>query len=158
MYTGRKSRSKTHKKTHSIRLYGKAGFFFVLILLVFFNFQGCNKSASVEEDTVSGNMNGEEVNGNEILPQLERPITESVDEQNEQKPLLDPFAGSLTLTGVLTSSFTKDNIAIIEYGNTSFIVRQDDNIADYWKVDTIKDTGVVLKHEDVELVLEFTSK
>jgi hypothetical protein len=112
----------------------------------------------VEEDTVSGNMNGEEVNGNEILPQLERPITESVDEQNEQKPLLDPFAGSLTLTGVLTSSFTKDNIAIIEYGNTSFIVRQDDNIADYWKVDTIKDTGVVLKHEDVELVLEFTSK
>ena len=38
-----------------------------------------------------------------------------------------------------------------------YIVKQDDlTKADYWEVDTIKDTSVILKHDDVELVLEFS--
>lgn len=156
MYKGRRSGCKIHKKPYLLRLYGKTAFFFALILLVIFSIQGCSKSDSVEGEPVSGNMNEGEASGKEILPQLERPITESEDDQNGQKSMLDPFAGSLTLTGVLTSGFTKDNIAIIEYGNTSYIVKQDDTIADYWEVDTIKDTGVILKHDDVELVLEFS--
>lgn len=156
---------KIHIKSRPTHSHLKLIVLFVLILLMAVNVLGCKKSAPVDGENVtdsggdvSNSPDVDESKGKDMLPQLERPLLESGDDETGQGPMLDPFSGSLTLTGILTSKFTKDNIAIIEYGNTSYIVNQDDIIAEYWKVGSIKSTGVLLKHDDVELILEFSGK
>lgn len=73
--------------------------------------------------------------------------------QTERQKNLNPFAGPLKLTGVLITNNTSDNLAIVESNNTSYIVKQGDIIADYWAVEKIDKSSIVLKAGDRQLIL-----
>lgn len=127
---------------------------FILVICTILGTLACKKPSSEGQDIAASSSNSEEPLEREVLPQLERTSQASEGSQSEQSTLLDPFSGSLTLTGILTSKFSKDNIAIIEANNTSYIVRQDDVVAGYWNVDNIQATSILLKHGDKELILD----
>ena len=135
------------KKTRYICLY-------LLILCFFLTFIGCNKpQAEVEgEDLV--NSSEEEPAQKELLPQLER-ISEGLGNNQESSGnVLDPFSGSLRLTGILIAKTREENKAIIESTNTSYIVKSGDIVAGYWDVHSVESTSVLLKNKDDELTLE----
>lgn len=98
--------------------------------------------AALETDKNYLGHQDQQIEEQEILPQTER-----------QKNL-NPFAGPLKLTGVLISSNTLDNLAILESNNRSYIVRHGDIIDDYWTVEKIEKSSVVLKADNRKLILD----
>lgn len=127
---------------------------FLLIVFFILNMVACNNPPSDDVGSAFANTNDEEPLERDLLPQLERHTETPEDDKDIHGILPDPFSSSLTLVGILTSKFSEDNIAIIESGNSSYIVRHKDVVAGYWTVESIKSSSVLLRHDDKELLLE----
>ncbi|MCL6638669.1 MAG: hypothetical protein K6T80_03175 [Firmicutes bacterium] len=69
----------------------------------------------------------------------------------------EPFAGAVVLKGILTGGGGKD-LAIIEAGQTSYIVGKGDRVAGNWVVASISADAVVLTSGGQELRLEFNGR
>lgn len=69
----------------------------------------------------------------------------------------DPFAGPMTLKGILLSGGTGDT-AIIEIGNTTYVVRKGDSLGGLWTVEAIRKNSVILFGEDQTTTLEFSGR
>lgn len=89
-----------------------------------------------------------------FLPDTER---EKKDQGDSTISFRDPFAGAVVLKGILTGGGGKD-LAIIEAGQTAFIVGLGDKVAGSWLVTGISADAVVLTAGNQELRLEFNGR
>lgn len=91
-----------------------------------------------------------------VLPETRRQTESAAKEdltgtQDGTAPVNDPFAGPVILRGTITGE--GENLAIIEAGGTTLIVRVNEKVAGYWTVQEILDGKVVLTADDQELQL-----
>lgn len=114
-------------------------------------------------------------NPSELLPQTQRTNTiapkstaasgkitsssqPSGSPDKNQVVMSDPFSsGPITLMGVIMSN-NKNNVAIIENGDSTFIVKEGEMLLDYWKVEKIEKASVTLKAGKKILKLELYRK
>lgn len=143
---------------HKFSTYIKQALFSFLMLSMAFALFGCKSGQAPDDDIEIRVPLKDKSHDSELLPQTERSQDESTVGMGEDGVLPNPFSGSLTLSGLLVAKTSRDNIAIIEYGDTSYIIKEKDTIADYWNVENITDNGVLLKHNDKELLLNFIGK
>lgn len=92
-----------------------------------------------------------------LLPETERPLGGEAAAAMTELPR-DPFAGPMALTGLVLGG-RSGGLAIIESGDTAYIVKQEDRIAELWTVAEIGPDFVRLTNdEDQELRLELTGR
>ncbi len=92
----------------------------------------------------------------ELLPVQQREIFgENIDDiLNSQENIenekissdkgIDPFIGPITLTGVIAGG-KGSNVAILQIGNTTYVVSEGEVILDYWTVEEIENNFIILK-------------
>ena len=69
----------------------------------------------------------------------------------------DPFAGGMALKGIITGG-TGGDLAVIEAGNTAYILGEGATVDGEWTVKEIKRDSVIMTSQDQELCLEFNGK
>ncbi len=89
------------------------------------------ESRTEDQDTENG-----DVENSEELESLQ-------EEQN-----FDPFAGPITLNGVIVGG-KGDNAAVIDVGNSTYVVKQGDSILDYWTIKEIKEDYIILESDSI---------
>ena len=147
--------SSFFSKNKLLIMSGIAIILLVIILIVVYASMGMFGSLTKKAiDTIK-------TNPSEILPQTQRTNTTSppkTTSPSSQTVKSDPFSsGPITLTGVIMSN-NENNVAIIENGDATFILKEGDMLLDYWKVEKIEKASVTLKAGEQELKLELYSK
>lgn len=131
---------------------------FVLLLLIIltvtliFAYSGQKtESTSDRPDNYSAGRNSSiniENAGNkvEVLPQNVR--------SNDEATVKDPFQKPFILSGLLVAD-NGGNIAIIQYTDEAYVVKEGDRIGNRWVVKKIEEAGVLLSDEKEEILVQF---
>jgi Tfp pilus assembly protein PilP len=137
----------------------------IVVLIIVYSNLGTDKSTVADlpdnditnnkaiDSTVSKNEDRPVDAKVEILPQKVR----TEDQKNEGGNVtsqIDPFEQPMVLSGVLVND-NGDNIAIIESEGKSFVVKEGDTVGKNWKVEEIKEDGVILNNGEKDSFIQF---
>jgi len=91
----------------------------------------------------------------EILPKTERTVEGDELTTSPGSIPKDPFMGPMVLLGVITGG-RDDNIAIIKSGNTTYVVKEGEQILDYWNLKAVNGDSAVLESDERETMLKLS--
>lgn len=95
-----------------------------------------------------------------VLPETSRTQNSSprdpAEAQGSQRAI-DPFAGPMTLKGILLGGGSSD-LAIIQVGDTTYVVGKDMVLAETWTVSEINAKEVILTTQNETIRLEFSGR
>lgn len=127
----------------------------IAVLIIYSGMGGENVKNVVPAlmENAPADMSGNQI---EVLPQTERDTgadttTESGEEEKSDGEVKDPFAGPVTLTGIVVSD--GDGMAILEVGGKAVIARENDVLSSGLTVSSISIDKVILKNNDKEIEL-----
>jgi len=148
--------SEKQKKFFSKNIiYLAAGGVLCIALIIFIVL---NTAPDEPADIAAAGKDGQTGENFTYLPDLTRTIDgqKPAAEPAAQQPR-DPFAGGMALKGIITGGSGGD-LAVIEAGNTAYILGVDATVAGEWTVKEINKDSVIMTSQEQELRLEFNGK